>query len=198
VELDPPTARDSSLWNWKHDSQLREVQANIPDLALIELGATTADSYRLRATINKTNWNGQTGLFWGHRPVNGGAVLAAWQAVTIHAFPQDGKTKVRIHYEAYHREHDPRHKYPRVFSDRIALKDLDTPPLFDNELEVRIVKGRLVSVTWRGVEVPELSRIAEPGVSGASRSGGSFGLYVANGATVFRDARFRLDNEGND
>ena len=112
VEIDPPPERDRNLWSWVHVAERLEVEANIPDEALIELGATRSEQYRLQVTINKANWDGEAGIFWGYQRIDSGKVLAEWQAVTIQGFPDGGKTKVRIHHEIYRREHAERHRSP--------------------------------------------------------------------------------------
>jgi hypothetical protein len=195
VEIDPPPERDRNLWSWTASPELREVRADIPDLALLELGTTEADAYRLQVSIAKSNWDGQAGIFWSYRPIHSGELLAEWQAVTINGFPYQGKTKVRIHHEVYRREDDGRHRLPQVYGERIALKDLETPPLQDNILEIRIRHGRLTEVCWRGERIAEFVDRQSENPDALRPSAGGFGLYVAQGTAVFRDARFRLDKE---
>ena len=72
-----------------------------------------------------------------------------------------------------------------VQSDRISLQDLETPPRQDNVLEIRIHKGRLVGVRWRGSDVPELTQDTPMGTPPTGPTGGGFGLYACPGGNRF-------------
>ena len=186
-------------WNtarWLYNPDVQEVLLDHPDIGLLEVGQTAAEDFQLQVTIAKSAWAGNSGLFWGHQERNAGSGETECEVLTVVAFPGLQGTETWVHFGHFTFTPSALVARPDIYRAMLTSEQVVLPPLVDNVLQVRVRRGRMISAEFRGVRLNKIIQDAAAAPVSPTTGAGRFGVIGEQGSTVFRDVRFRLENQG--
>ncbi len=180
---------------WVYNPEVQEILLDTPDIGLLDLGQTAADDFQLQVALAKSAWVGNAGLFWGYRERSDGSGWSECDVLWLQGFPGPQGTETWIQYGHFTFRPSAVVSRPEIERAMLTSEQVPVPQLLDNVLQVHIRKGRVSSAEFRGVPLAKMIRDAASVVVNDATAG-RFGIIGEQGATVFRDARFRLENQG--
>jgi serine/threonine protein kinase len=173
----------------------QELVLSCPDEGLLALGRTTASRYRLAVTIEQHPWAGNIGLFFGFQDrLLRGEPDRYCQVLKLFALPsmEDGRF-FRIDWKAIDRLGPP--EQARVLNGTYKNSTPFRLGLAEHTLEAVIGPNGLETVLLDDKKLPELNAASVANPPAPADYQGLFGVYVANGSGVVRDARYLFSKE---
>ncbi len=192
-ELVWPNGTQDSSWNIVIDRQELSVASSFA--AAFSMFNCPANDFRLEVRIAKTNWLGNSGLFWGAHEANvaDGKPSLCCQALFLHGFLDKGKLQYRLERDFLEFRLPPGARIAATSRFQYLAVALDAPDSAEMQLEVTVVGGAVQNVRWNGRTLPALNDgrpqvvIPRPLIST-----GMMGVINDGGSAIFRDARIQL------
>jgi hypothetical protein len=193
-------AREPSPLRWpdfpgnkkSHDPGQRDLHVTCGGVGLLGLGRTDAASYEFEITVRQDPWAGNVGVFFGYgRRALNGRPAETYQVVELTPVKAQGHaTRFRLDWKANASIGPAGGDQEETSLVVGSSPEFQLPP---GEQRVRVVVGAegLSAVVWDGKPVPGLARaVALPPADERATCTGDFGVYVARGNGVFRDAKY--------
>jgi serine/threonine protein kinase len=189
-----PSQSKNSHWQFRPDT--RELMLSCEGVGLLALGQTTAPRYEIVMTMQQSPWAGNIGLFFGLEEcmVHGEPGQRYQYLELVRLDHRDAGSSFRLDWRSRTLIGPPERR--RVLGSQLRRASVEfrlTPR--EHRLEMKVGPGGLAKVSWDGQPLLGLSadQLRRPPTAAEYR--GAFGVYVANGNGVFRDAQYLFQEE---
>ncbi len=180
---------------WFFDDKRQDLAVDVAEYGLLGLAHCESESFRLRVSINRNNWIGSAGVFWGYQlaPTKAGFDFEQCYAIRVTGSLDDnGLTRLDMGLFRMTFKNGQGVAVPSLDQERLEAVEVMRKGSGPYDLVVTVLKNRIASVLWCGEELQTLREPAtHPDLLPLSHHG-TMGVVVVDSSAEFSDARVTL------